>query len=594
MATIYEQAQEFRERLLRGDRAAAASLTRSYGAAYKGIQDDLDAVRRRLQQFREQGVPQNEWQYLITREGRLQVLRTRVLDEISSFGQQAQLIIGGAIGNASEQGREAALAMMDTALPAGISVSPSGVILEDGGVEVTDLIPEEVRLATGAIERVTAATQPAGAITQLLSGLAPSAADSVGDSLVSGIALGRNPRQIARDIRDALGGNLTRALTIARTETLRAYREASRAEYAANADVVNGWIWVADLSTRTCSACWAQHGSEHTLDEIMATHPNCRCTMAPLTKSWDELGYGDTPETVRIAPGKDEFKKLSAADQRSILGDRVYEAWRGNRITLDDVVVQRQSPVWGPSTSAGNLTAALRNADARRGTAPQPTELQPAVQLPARDETNWAYADDDVREAIEPSSPTRNWTNSLTDDEFGSITEYSELGYDNINGTLRGQYPPSAFVDEAVTNIDSAIGKAGDFDEPVTVWRGMSFYVDPDDIDGLDWQGRDAWIRDNMPTGATVQMDQYVSTSFDPRIALDFAQRGDVGDIVLEIRARRGAYINPSDFGLDLEESELLLPRNSKFRVLRTVTDVPFRRYDGSVVRKTVVQLEQL
>lgn len=362
MANIYEQAQQFRNRLLAGDRSAAASLTRSYGAAYKRIQTDLDSVRSRLQELREQGVPANEWQYLVTREGRLQVLRTRVLDEISTFGQQAQLIIGGAIGKATEQGSEAALAMMDTALPAGIAVSPSTL----PGQEPTALIPEEVRLATGAIERVTAATQPAGAITQLLAGLAPAAADSVSDALVSGIALGRNPRQIARDIRDALGGNLTRALTIARTETLRAYREASRAEYNANADVLDGWVWVADLSPRTCSACWAQHGSEHPLDEIMATHPNCRCTMAPLTKPWSELGFGDTPDSVRITPGRDEFKKLPAADKRRILGDQTYAAWRGRQIILDDVVVRKDSPVWGPSASAGNVNAALRNAEARR------------------------------------------------------------------------------------------------------------------------------------------------------------------------------------------------------------------------------------
>lgn len=383
MANIYEQAQQFRNRLLAGDRSAAAALTRSYGGAYKRIQTDLDSVRSRLQELREQGVPANEWQYLVTREGRLQVLRTRVLDEISTFGQQAQLIIGGAIGKATEQGSEAALAMMDTALPAGIAVTPSAL----PGQEPTALIPEEVRLATGAIERVTAATQPAGAITQLLAGLAPEAADKVSDALVSGIALGRNPRQIARDIRDALGGNLTRALTIARTETLRAYREASRAEYNANADVLDGWVWVADLSPRTCSACWAQHGSEHPLDEIMATHPNCRCTMAPLTKPWSELGFGDTPDSVRITPGRDEFKKLPAGDQRRILGDRTYDAWRGKQIILDDVVVRRDSPVWGPSASAGNVKAALRNAEARRAApdtgvveqiVPEPIDASPA------------------------------------------------------------------------------------------------------------------------------------------------------------------------------------------------------------------------
>lgn len=363
MANIYEQAAQFRERLLARDRGTAAALTRSYGEAYKRIQDDLDMVRRRLQELREAGKPREEWQYLITSEGRLKVLRSRVLDEITKYGDDARLIIAGAIGTAGRDGSAAALAMMDRVLPEGVTVTPSAS--PQGAF--TPLIPDEVRLATGAIERVAAATQPGAAINQLLAGLAPAAANTVEAALIGGIAVGRNPRQIARDIRQALGGNLNRALTIARTETLRAYREASRAEYNANADLLDGWVWVADLSPRTCPSCWAQHGTEHPLDEIMATHPNCRCTMVPLTKSWSELGFGATPDDVRITPGTQEFRKLSASDQQKVLGPRGYSAWKGNRFTLEDTIVRSESPVWGPSTSAGSLTQTLGNAQARRG-----------------------------------------------------------------------------------------------------------------------------------------------------------------------------------------------------------------------------------
>jgi SPP1 gp7 family putative phage head morphogenesis protein len=364
MADIYEQAAVFRKRLLKFDRQTAAQLVRSYGSAYRRIQLDLDSVRDRLEAARDAGVPQTQWQYLITRENRLQVLQTRVLEEITKFGGQAQVIIGGAIGEAGALGSRSALKLMDAALPPSVSVAPSTL----PGQEPTALIPDEVRLATGAIERVTAATQPAGAITQLLAGLGPDAAVAVSDALVQGIATGSNPRQIAKQMQNALGGNLTRALTIARTETLRAYREASRGEYVANSDVLNGWIWIADLSPRTCASCWAQHGSEHPLDEPMATHPNCRCTMAPLTKSWDELGFDKaTPESVRIAPGRSEFRKLPAAQQRAVLGERKYAAWKEGRIELADLVAERESPIWGRSSGEATLSAALRNAEARAG-----------------------------------------------------------------------------------------------------------------------------------------------------------------------------------------------------------------------------------
>jgi SPP1 gp7 family putative phage head morphogenesis protein len=184
--------------------------------------------------------------------------------------------------------------------------------------------------------------------------------------LVSSIAEGKNPNVVAREIRTALGGNLTRSLTIARTETLRAYREASRAEYLANADVLRGWIWTADLSNRTCAACWAQHGSVHPLGEIMATHPRCRCSMVPATRSWKELGFGSTPESVQIQEGPAIFRRLPESDQRAILGDAKYRAYSGRQITLPDLVAKRESPVWGPSTSEAGLGAAKDNAAARR------------------------------------------------------------------------------------------------------------------------------------------------------------------------------------------------------------------------------------
>jgi len=356
--TLYEQAQRFRADLLKQERRAASRMVRAYAPAYQRISKEIDQVRARMAKARDAGEAINQsWVY---REGRLRVLQAQVLEQITRFGGEADIIIGGAIDIATTQGLADAGVLMDMALPEGISVSPTS---PPGAAQ--PVIPESVRLATGAVEQVAAITRQGAAVGNLLATLGPDAVAVVTDALVSGVALGKNHKVIARDMRQAIGGNLTRALTIARTETLRAYREASRSAFATN-DAVTGWVWTADLSNRTCASCWAQHGSVHPLDEVMATHPRCRCSMVPKTRSWRELGFGDTPEAVQIEDGPSVFRRLPAADQEAILGPAKYRAYRGREITLPDVVAERQSPVWGPSTSEAGLNAAKANAAARR------------------------------------------------------------------------------------------------------------------------------------------------------------------------------------------------------------------------------------
>jgi SPP1 gp7 family putative phage head morphogenesis protein len=358
--TLYEQAQSFRADALRGERQAASALVRSYGVAYTRINRDIDALRVRVQQAKDAGERLSpSWAY---QEGRLLVLRAKVLEQITQFAGEADIIVGGAIDTARTLGTDHAGRLLQVALPEGVSVAPS---IEDLRA-ASPVVPESVRLAAGAIEQATALVQPQAALSTLLASLGPDAATAVGDALVSGLATGKNPRVIAREMRQALGGNLTRALTIARTETLRAYREASRSVYRANADVVAGWVWTADLSNRTCASCWAQHGSVHPLEEIMATHPRCRCSMVPKTRSWRDLGFGDTPEAVQIEEGPALFRRLAPDQQEAILGPAKYRAYRAKQITLQDVVAKRDSPVWGPSTSEAGLTAAKDNAAARR------------------------------------------------------------------------------------------------------------------------------------------------------------------------------------------------------------------------------------
>lgn len=86
--------------------------------------------------------------------------------------------------------------------------------------------------------------------------LAPEAEAALKRELVRGVAEGRNPNQVARDLlrrlEGAFTGGLQRATVIARTEMLDSYRAAAMAAQLANSETLSGWMWLSAANRRTC------------------------------------------------------------------------------------------------------------------------------------------------------------------------------------------------------------------------------------------------------------------------------------------------------------------------------------------------------
>lgn len=179
------------------------------------------------------------------------------------------------------------------------------------------------RISRDAIDAIVERT--ATQIHSTLRPLSTAAVDAMKRSLIRGVAVGENPRTTARLMLKRLegdfNGGLTRALTIARTEILDAHRSGAAAAQMANADVLQGWVWLAQLDTRTCPSCWAQHGSRHALTETGPNdHQQGRCARMPVTKSWADLGF-DVEEPPSVLPdARTVFDGLSRADQLKIMG----------------------------------------------------------------------------------------------------------------------------------------------------------------------------------------------------------------------------------------------------------------------------------
>lgn len=191
-----------------------------------------------------------------------------------------------------------------------------------------------------------------GHIESQLRPLADEAAEVMRTELVRGAARGSNPRDMAarmlQQVREGFDGGLTRALTISRTEALDGHRDAAMAAQSRHADVLDGWQWLAHLSgTRTCPACWSKHGTKHPLSEPGPWgHQQCRCSRAPVTKTWRELGIDLDEPPSAVRDGRQEFDKLSREKQLAIMGPTRLQGLEQGKILWDELAEKRSNRGW--------------------------------------------------------------------------------------------------------------------------------------------------------------------------------------------------------------------------------------------------------
>jgi len=99
--------------------------------------------------------------------------------------------------------------------------------------------------------------------------------------------------------------------------------------------------------------------------DYMHTHPNCRCVMVPVAKSWTELGYpeidaaiasGELDGPAKTQSGEDVLRGMSVRQQQRTLGRGRWGAWRGSTVPgapegvglpLSRFYVDRYNEEWG-------------------------------------------------------------------------------------------------------------------------------------------------------------------------------------------------------------------------------------------------------
>ena len=325
--------------MLARERRAASEMVRRYGEMWRRIGSEIEGLTRRYYAALASGEATSPaWLYQLNR---LQTLRAQMEAELRGFAQYADVRISAQQWEAVQ----AAQRHLERSVMMQLRLNEDS--LARLGINFN-------RLPREAIADLVGFLQNGSPLRDLLDALGAAASEQVQRELIAGMGLGLGPREIAARCRQAFGGNLSRALTVTRTETLRAYREASQRDMQANSDLVGGWIWMSGRDERTCAACLAMHGTRHSVDERLDDHPNGRCVQVPVTKTWAELGeqygldLGDVPDTgVQVEPGAAIFERMSDAEKRSLLGPAKFAAYQAGDLKLTDLAGQAHSDLWG-------------------------------------------------------------------------------------------------------------------------------------------------------------------------------------------------------------------------------------------------------
>ncbi len=281
-------------------------------------------------------------------------LRGEILAEIERRGEAAALRY--AADYAAR--RLVETAQQSSAVVTGAARRLIELSLSDAAALIGAQLPSSWPLGRPAKPELDAIVQRATTqITSRMWALSDEASEAMRRRLIQGVAAGRNPRETARlmvaDVQDDFDGGLARAQVIARTETIDAYRAGAKAHHEANADVLQGWVWLANLSERTCPSCVAMHGTEHALDEPgPLDHPQGRCSRMPLVKP--ELVPGAPTPTIESGP--EWLARQPEGVQRSVLGPRRFEAWQDGDYPVSRWAVRRESPDWRASYAPGPIS----------------------------------------------------------------------------------------------------------------------------------------------------------------------------------------------------------------------------------------------
>jgi len=328
---VYALARQFRQSLLQRDAAALSRITLAYLPIFSQLQNDLRQLAIAIEAAQAAG--QQISKAWLFRQERYQALLVQIARQVDGYAQ------GLVVPSLTQDQRTLVnLAQQQAAQ----MIAAQASILDPQ----SSILASFNRLPAAAVEHLVGAAGDGTPLARLFKGYGRAVAGQVKDRLVAGIATGQSFDKTAREVSQILDRPRWEAARLVRTESLRSYREASRATYAAKG--ITTWVWLAAHSARTCVACLALDGTEWPIEKPMPNHPNCRCTMVA---KLDQMPKRQT--------GTEWLAQQSNDVQTSVLGQQGAEAFR-NGLPLENWIGLSKSKQWGETRYKRSLADAVK------------------------------------------------------------------------------------------------------------------------------------------------------------------------------------------------------------------------------------------
>lgn len=332
---IYETAKSYRKRVLAKQKDALKRMRGAYKRALNASLVELARLEDRIEELIDNGV--DNLNLMIGMRERMINIVEQAREGIEKYTEEAflvtrtgQLAMATLANEATEQITKRVLGKPKRTAPVSIAWQ---------------------KMNEDVLESFVGFTADGSPLLDVFRRIAPEAETVMINAIEEGLVIGKGPRAVSADIRKQIKLSSYKAERITRTEMIRANREATRRSYNDNLSIVKGYKRMATADGRVCPACLALSGKLYTTNEVMPSHPQCRCIMVPVTKTWFEItgveGLDDEEGTI---PNGDEIlQSLGEEKAKSILGPSRFQLWKDGT-SVDKMGVVVNNPDYGPQT----------------------------------------------------------------------------------------------------------------------------------------------------------------------------------------------------------------------------------------------------
>lgn len=288
-------------------------LSRVYATGYRDISPAVLALVEKMEADLKAG---KLTAAQVRTSGAYRALLRDVRRELDDFSAYLRTEIRTNATESATRGAEDGRALLIAAVAQALGVSPKDV-------------PQDVIavIAPDSLDFLREYLDPEGPLFERIATLSQYWEQQIADGILEKVGIGWNPRKIGEWITDEYGLGLTDGLRMTRTVQLYSYRQSNNAAQVANADLLQGVVWSAELDDRVCMSCVALHGRVFPVGTIANDHHNGRCAMLPWVKG--------TPNPVEQT-GLEWFADQPQATQSAMLGPEKYAAWKDGKFGLGE------------------------------------------------------------------------------------------------------------------------------------------------------------------------------------------------------------------------------------------------------------------